>query len=109
MDPVRTQKTAKSYLPDLHKTPPCPDQIWMATNIFSSFDVSTDTSLSDKTVFAHPALPWERTILRKSGILILVALCVFLCFNTTVGSYLFLVRTKFKRSLGYTRGAVRNQ
>jgi len=55
-------------IPDLRKTPPCPDQIWLATNIFSSFDVSTDTSLSDKTVFAHPALPWERTILRKSGI-----------------------------------------
>jgi len=54
-------------IPNLRKTPPCPDQIWLAANIFSSFDVSTDTSLSDKTVFAHPALPWERTILRKSG------------------------------------------
>jgi len=54
--------------PDLRKTPPCPDQSWLATNIFSSFDVSTDTSLSDKTVFAQPALPWERTILRKSGL-----------------------------------------
>jgi len=82
MDPVRTQKTAKSYLPDLHKTPPCPDQIWMATNIFSSFDVSTDTSLSDKTVFAHSVLPWERMVLRKSGLYVEASTFVKPLINT---------------------------
>jgi len=54
-------------IPNLRKTPPCPDQTWLATNIISCLDISTDTSLSDKTVFAHSVLPWERMVLRKSG------------------------------------------
>ncbi|MBI1857386.1 hypothetical protein HY003_01680 [Candidatus Saccharibacteria bacterium] len=47
------------------KTPPSPDRILSATNSFSSLDVATATSPSDKTVFAQDNSLWERTILRQ--------------------------------------------
>ncbi len=53
---------------DLCKTPPSPDRILSATNGFSSLNVATATSPSDKTVFARDNSLWERTILRKSSI-----------------------------------------
>gem|GEM_PF-14738 len=52
---------------DLRKAPPSPDQIWSTANCFSSLDVSTDTSLSDKTIGTNPDVPWKQGILRKSS------------------------------------------
>gem|GEM_PF-549136 len=59
-------KQANSKL-DLRKAPPSPDQIWSTANCFSSLDVSTDTSLSDKTIGTNPDVPWKQGILRKSS------------------------------------------
>ncbi|MBI1856695.1 hypothetical protein HY003_03215 [Candidatus Saccharibacteria bacterium] len=53
---------------DLRKAPPSPDRILSATNSFSSLNVATATSPSDKTVFARNNSLWERTILRKSSL-----------------------------------------
>ena len=52
---------------DLRKARSSPDRINSATNSFSSLDVSTNTSPSDKTVLARANSPPERTILRKSS------------------------------------------
>ncbi len=55
---------------DLRKAPPSPDRILSATNSFSSLNVATATSPSDKTVFARDNSLWERAILRKSSVLL---------------------------------------
>lgn len=52
---------------DSRKARSSPDLSNPATNDLSSLDVSTDTSPSDKTVFARASSPRERTILRKSS------------------------------------------
>ncbi len=52
---------------DLRKAPSSPDRLTSATNSFSSLDVPSGTSPSDKTVFAGYNSPWERGILRKSS------------------------------------------
>ncbi|MBI1856890.1 hypothetical protein HY003_01875 [Candidatus Saccharibacteria bacterium] len=53
---------------DLRKAPSSPDQLTSATNSFSSLDVPSGTSPSDKTVFARADSPWERGILHKSSL-----------------------------------------
>ncbi|MBI1857255.1 hypothetical protein HY003_04340 [Candidatus Saccharibacteria bacterium] len=53
---------------DLSQAPPSPDRLTSATNSFSSLDVPSGTSPSDKTVFARADSSWERGILRKSSI-----------------------------------------
>ena len=54
--------------PDLSNSPAClAGTAGRAANGFSSIDVSSDTSPSDKTVFARTNSPQERTILRKSS------------------------------------------
>jgi len=64
--PTVDSSTKKPIL-DLRKAPPSPDQIWSTANCFSSLDVSTDTSLSDKTIGTNPDVPWKRRSLRKSS------------------------------------------
>jgi len=59
----------KRYILDLRKAPSSPDRIISAANGFSSLDVSSDTSPSEKTVFARANSPWKLAILRKSSIL----------------------------------------
>jgi len=54
--------------PDLRKTSSPPDRINSPANGFSSLDVSTDTSSSDKTVFARINSPQGRGISRKSSV-----------------------------------------
>jgi len=67
---VKAKQITKRFKPilDIRKARSSPDLSNSATNGFSSFDVSTDTSSSDKTVFARVNSPLERTILRKSSI-----------------------------------------
>jgi len=62
------QQFTEQALLDIRKARSSPDLSNSAANGFSSFDVSTDTSSSDKTVFARVNSPLERTILRKSSI-----------------------------------------
>ena len=66
---VKAKQITKRFKPilDIRKARSSPDLSNSATNGFSSFDVSTDTSSLDKTVFARVNSPLERTILRKSS------------------------------------------
>ncbi len=57
----------KYNLLDLRKAPSSPDRLTSVANSFSSLDVPSGTSPSDKTVFARADSPWERGILRKSS------------------------------------------
>ncbi|MBI1856830.1 hypothetical protein HY003_00600 [Candidatus Saccharibacteria bacterium] len=66
---MKSSSISWSFLLDLCKTPPSPDRILSATNSFSSLDVATATSPSDKTVFAQDNSLWEWTILRKSSLI----------------------------------------
>ncbi|MBI3337740.1 primosomal protein N' [Candidatus Saccharibacteria bacterium] len=52
---------------DLNKALPSPDRITSPTTSFSSLDVPSGTSTSDKTVFARADSPQEQTILHKSN------------------------------------------
>ncbi|MBI1856815.1 prepilin peptidase [Candidatus Saccharibacteria bacterium] len=56
------------HLLALRKAPSSPDRLTSATNSFSSLDVPSGTSPSDKTVFARADSLWERGILRKSSL-----------------------------------------
>ncbi|MBI1857309.1 hypothetical protein HY003_03605 [Candidatus Saccharibacteria bacterium] len=46
------------------------DRLASATNSFSAFDVSTDTSSSDKTAFIRADSIWEQAISLKSSIVV---------------------------------------
>ncbi len=70
--PANLKILDRSSLLDLRKAPPSPDQLISSGSGLSSFDVAKATSPSVKPLSTPTDLPWERAILGKSSLLLIL-------------------------------------